>query len=104
MNTPKTYNYDPCQLVMKPTLNNDMLPISDEINGILIKYCSALAEITKLNNDNARLREENARLREAAQAVVDRWETPTWKDAEPTAAVIYRLRDILANAQGQPPR
>ena len=36
---------------------------------------------------------------EAAQAVVDRWETPTWKDAEPTAAVIYRLRDILANDQ-----
>ena len=36
---------------------------------------------------------------EAAQAVVDRWETPTWKDAEPTAAVIYRLRDILANVK-----
>ena len=33
----------------------------------------------------------------AAQAVVDRWETPHWKDAEPTAAVIYKLRDILAN-------
>ena len=47
---------------MKPTLNNDALPISDEINGILIKYCSALAEITRLNNDNARLREEIARL------------------------------------------
>ena len=48
------------------------------------------------------LQNENARLREAAQAVVDRWETPTWKDAEPTAAVIYRLRDILANASRQP--
>ena len=42
---------------------------------------------------------ENARLREAAQAVVDRWETPLWKDAEPTAAVIYRLRSILSNDQ-----
>ncbi len=40
----------------------------------------------------------NARMRTAAQAVVDRWETPLWKDAEPTAEVIYRLRDILANA------
>ena len=49
---------------MKPTLNNDALPISSEINGILIKYCSALAEITRLNDDNARLREEIARLRE----------------------------------------
>jgi hypothetical protein len=37
------------------------------------------------------------KLSGAAQAVVDRWETPLWKDAEPTAAVIYRLRDILAN-------
>jgi hypothetical protein len=43
---------------MKPTLNNDALPITDEINGILINYCSALAEITRLNDDNARLREE----------------------------------------------
>ena len=54
---------------MKPTLNNDALPISSEINGILIKYCSALAEITKLNNDNARLREEIARLREALNQI-----------------------------------
>ena len=38
---------------------------------------------------------------EAAQAVVDRWETPLWKDAEPTAAVIYRLRDTLSNVRRQ---
>jgi chromosome segregation ATPase len=38
---------------------------------------------------------ENARLREAAQAVIERWESPAWKDAEPTAAVICRLRDVL---------
>ena len=37
------------------------------------------------------------KLSEAAQAVVDRWETPLWKDAEPTAAVIYKLRDLLGN-------
>jgi len=43
----------------------------------------------------AELERENARLREAAQAVVDRWETPLWKDAEPTAVVIHRLRDEL---------
>ena len=35
------------------------------------------------------------RITEAAQAVVDRWEQPAWKDTEPTAAVIYRLRDAL---------
>jgi len=37
----------------------------------------------------------NRRLRDAAQAVVDRWETPLWKDAAPTADVIYKLRAAL---------
>lgn len=36
------------------------------------------------------------KVREAAQAVIDRWETPKWKDAEPTAAVIARLREALS--------
>ena len=39
---------------------------------------------------------EIARLREAAKAVVERWETPLWKDVEPTAHVIYALIDELA--------
>jgi hypothetical protein len=42
---------------------------------------------------------EIARLREAAKAVVQRWETPLWKDVEPTAHVIYALRDELAAQQ-----
>lgn len=37
-----------------------------------------------------------ARLREAAQAVVERWDTPNWKDAEPAAATINRLRTALS--------
>ena len=37
-------------------------------------------------------------LRDAAQAVVDRWDTPLWKDVEPTAHVINRLRDALGAA------
>lgn len=35
-------------------------------------------------------------LRAAAQAVVDRWETPLWKDAPATAGYIAALRDALA--------
>jgi hypothetical protein len=34
-------------------------------------------------------------LIEAAKAVVERWETPLWKDADATAGYIYRLRDAL---------
>ncbi len=38
---------------------------------------------------------ELAKLKEAAKAVVNRWELPSWKDSEPTAVVIYKLRDTL---------
>lgn len=45
-------------------------------------------------------------LRTAAQAVIDRWETPKWKDAPATAGYIAALRDALAaerTAAGQEP-
>ena len=34
-------------------------------------------------------------LRKAAQAVVDRWDTPLWKDAPATATYIEALRQAL---------
>lgn len=34
----------------------------------------------------------------AAQAVVDRWDTPAWKDVEHTAVFINRLRAALTTA------
>ena len=40
--------------------------------------------------------EPNARLVEKAQAVVDRWDTPLWKDVPATAVYINELRDALA--------
>lgn len=46
-----------------------------------------------------RLHAENETLRAAAQAVIDRWNTPLWKDVEPTAAVIWRLRAAVASEQ-----
>lgn len=41
-------------------------------------------------------------LREAAQAVVARWDTPAWKDAEPTGNAINRLRAQLAALPEEP--
>ena len=35
-------------------------------------------------------------LRKAAQAVVDRWDTPSWKDVPATAIYIEALRQALA--------
>ena len=37
-------------------------------------------------------------LRKAAQAVVDRWDTPLWKDAPATATYIEALRQALAES------
>ena len=36
-----------------------------------------------------------AELRSRAQEVIDRWETPLWKDAPSTAEFIYKMRDAL---------
>ena len=36
------------------------------------------------------------RLAEAANAVIDQWETPNWKLTEPTATCIHALRNTLA--------
>lgn len=42
---------------------------------------------------------ERAALVKAAQAVIERWETPSWKDAPATATYINALRAALASAQ-----
>lgn len=41
------------------------------------------------------LERELADLKEAAQAVVERWDTPSWKDVPYTAVYINRLRATL---------
>ena len=43
--------------------------------------------------------QDAADLRTAAQAVVDRWDTPLWKDVPATAEYIGRLRAALAAGQ-----
>ena len=43
-------------------------------------------------------------LRTAAQAIVARWDTPHWKDAEHTGAFIQRLREALAAPPAQEAR
>jgi hypothetical protein len=43
---------------------------------------------------------EKSQLLTAAQAVIDRWDTPNWKDVEPTAKVISELREVLRLPNG----
>lgn len=56
-------------------------------------YCPSCEDMAK---QIAELERRNAMIAAKAQAVVDRWETPKWKDAAPTADVIYALRDALS--------
>ena len=48
----------------------------------------------------ADLKSQRDEMLEAAKAVVARWDTPNWKDAEPTAAVIGRLMAIISKCNG----
>jgi hypothetical protein len=64
----------------------DLRRIADEEGDVLCR--AALKEIEALEAENARLRQEG-------QAVVDRWDTPLWKDAEATGRIINRLRAAL---------
>ena len=61
-----------------------------EQHGLVSAVGYELIELTKQRDE----------LLEAAKAVVTRWDTPNWKDAEPTAAVIGRLRAILQKIEG----
>ena len=40
-------------------------------------------------------------LLDAAQGVVDRWDSPAWKDQRPTAYAIDALRNAIAKATGK---
>lgn len=60
--------------------------------------------MVRLDEDDFRaglkkLIKERDELRAAAQAVVDRWDTPAWKDVPHTAEYISRLRAALAKGK-----
>ena len=64
--------------------------------------CDAMREDNKRLASVAQAHESKLEgLFDAAQAVVERWETPMWKDVPPTADYIYRLRDAVAAASGE---
>ena len=50
-----------------------------------------------------KLTEQRDRLAEAALAVVDRWETPFWKQVEHTGVYIAALRKAVEEVKGGQP-
>jgi hypothetical protein len=60
------------------------------VGGVVVsEFCR------KLERERDEAREKLRLLEQAALAVVQRWEQPSWKDVEPTAAVINKLRNAL---------
>lgn len=70
-----------------------------ELKCKISDYCDEqlrlVFENRRLHQERDEARERLAKITKSAEAVIDRWEQPAWKDTEPTAAVIYRLRDAL---------
>jgi len=77
-------------------LERELAEARDQLAGAgkLMKACDVLVR------DLAEARKQRDTLAEAAQAVVDRWDAPTWKDLEPTAKVMNALRNALAAVKG----
>jgi len=60
----------------------------------------AIATWKKTREERDKAREQRDRLAEAAQAVVDRWETPFWKQVEHTGVYIAALRKAVEQVKG----
>ena len=59
--------------------------------------CGAARSVRNIYEaDRIKTREVVQALAEAAQAVVDRWDSPLWKDVPHTGEFIGRLRDALS--------
>lgn len=94
----------------RPTPETDAEHAQFAMGGFTLDFCRKLererdkfaedatnyyARIGELEKERDEARDLLAKITKAAEAVIDRWEQPAWKDMEPTGAVIYRLRDAL---------
>ncbi len=71
-------------------LHNIRINLGEDADGFTLLHA-----VCALQNERDEARERLAKITKAAEAVIDRWEQPAWKDTEPTGTVIYRLRDAL---------
>lgn len=70
-----------------------------ELNRDEWMYRAKAAERTvdNLNETIDRIKDQDIAVYAAARAVVERWDTPLWKDAPATAGFINRLRAALSS-------
>ena len=87
---------------------------ADYYRGLVVRCGAAIGDAAKTCDDGSKstdvlctkvpelvenLVRRQVALSSAAQAVVDRWESPLWKNEGATAGYIYKLRDAI-NAEG----
>ncbi|MDB5616037.1 MAG: hypothetical protein JWQ24_275 [Tardiphaga sp.] len=80
------------------------LPAYQDV-GITMGDCrKALAALSTapVAGADAAMRERAVKVEEAAQAVIDRWESPAWKDRPATATYINNLRAALYSHDAPP--
>jgi len=81
-----------------------MEKLDQELSNTRAKLDSVLIAMTNLGDAHEKeihkIREQRDRLAEAGQALVDRWETPFWKDVPHTGKFIRALADALAAVEG----
>jgi len=95
---------------MKPEISGASLmmkhgkTIREAVDEQLDRFPPSVSAVYKnapdLLAERDQLKAENEQLRAAAQDVVDRWDTPFWKDVPATANFINRLRAALEKARG----
>ena len=75
---------------------NTLGQMADELRAEIARLQDLLKDaLANVNEITDVKNAEIERLRTAAQAVVDRWGTPLWKDAPATAIYINTLRNAL---------
>jgi hypothetical protein len=74
----------------------------DELRYIAICACADDMNVFSATDNiaNAHLISSAPDMYGALKAIIERWDTPAWKDVEPTAEVINRARAALSKAEG----
>lgn len=70
--------------------------VPQEVHGEIYCIKNITGEALTLKAGDIQQAEGNQELIDAAKAVVERWDTPLWKDVPHTAEYIHRLRNALA--------
>lgn len=74
---------------------------SEDVRRLEADYAKLEAKYAELEGKYAELEASHAELLATAKAVVERWDSPLWREQEHTSTFINRLRAAIARAEGE---